>query len=494
MRRTYSACLHLVFLFAFMASPALFAQSCPTGPLSGADLGRIGGGLDLTGDRLVSAYWESLNAPPDEREEAHAEAVDRFRACLRQLDTTLRNQSGFPLTNSSTNPGFAASAMGLSAHLKTLEALTYLYPSDLERQDPQRARQLIQQAVSRFNVDVRDAASRIQEFHVQQAMRQRRAQMIGAVIGTAIGSQVLDVSTSDSLRYLLGELERIESDFSVTVEPLFRDAAPHGEVRWSPEGVRLHVFRLSGEQPLSPVVARSDHTQHVVRVVSTNQNDRRSQCTGGYIGDGLVITAQHCIQSRDGRRNRDVVVLHDYSYPRTRDLGRLLELRDTAVEFRVQEIATPSESWADSWEHDWAVLRIQIPARFNPDFINGWSNYALFPIDLNFAYAIYLAEGIPLRISVAGYSSDVDEGRYITMDWGCEVSGRGGRIVQHSCRGWRGMSGAPIVIANGPLKGAMVAIHAFGDGSGRDSGSDSRGGGPELHGPLLEEVARMRGW
>ena len=52
------------------------------------------------------------------------------------------------------------------------------------------------------------------------------------------------------------------------------------------------------------------------------------------------------------------------------------------------------------------------------------------------------------RLVVAGYSGDLNEGRLITMDYGCPILGTG--AAEYKCATFSGSSGSPILLANGP--------------------------------------------
>jgi len=66
------------------------------------------------------------------------------------------------------------------------------------------------------------------------------------------------------------------------------------------------------------------------------------------------------------------------------------------------------------------------------------------------------------RLVVAGYSGDLNEGRLITMDYGCPILSDGD-AVEYKCATFGGASGSPILLANGPYRLThVVGVHACG--------------------------------
>jgi hypothetical protein len=52
---------------------------------------------------------------------------------------------------------------------------------------------------------------------------------------------------------------------------------------------------------------------------------------------------------------------------------------------------------------------------------------------------------------VAGYSGDLNEGRLMTMDYGCPILSDGDAI-EYKCATFGGSSGSPLLLANGPYR------------------------------------------
>jgi hypothetical protein len=92
---------------------------------------------------------------------------------------------------------------------------------------------------------------------------------------------------------------------------------------------------------------------------------------------------------------------------------------------------------------------------------------------------------------MAVYSGDLDSGSFLTMDFGCSVTSyaspinSSSGIVRYDCRGWKGSSGGPVMIAG---TDRVIALNLFGGlqwhASGREKTCTEKleciRGGPDL--------------
>lgn len=168
------------------------------------------------------------------------------------------------------------------------------------------------------------------------------------------------------------------------------------------------------------------------------------RCTASLIGEALALTNAHCVTKRSGKmvekgrwplRGGHMYITFE---------GLYASDRVNVVDIVLHEDGFWNTEYAGDYRNDWAVLKLdRHPAG------RGWFGIAHEQFEKR------------ENIFIAGHSSDLNDGRFLTVDWNCDGLGTEDLVV-HSCRGAPGLSGAPILVTSGPNKlHYLVGLHAF---------------------------------
>ena len=123
------------------------------------------------------------------------------------------------------------------------------------------------------------------------------------------------------------------------------------------------------------------------------------------------------------------------------------ELREEKKYYYVVDVVYPKADHNVDRSNDWALLETRERSQ------TGW---------LELVDPINLPTLNNLRLAIAGYSSDLNGGSQITMDWGCRGELADGSWA-YLCHTWKGASGSPIVVVNADgFRAAVVGVHAAG--------------------------------
>ena len=186
-------------------------------------------------------------------------------------------------------------------------------------------------------------------------------------------------------------------------------------------------------------------------------------CTASLVGDALALTNAHCVtavQERDDRlvqgswavRGGDMQVVWEGTYAPDR-------VRVTSVTLNGGDRWNLNED--GDFSDDWAILHLE-----RHPVGRGW-------------FGILDEETMETEgVFVAGYSGDLNDGRLLTVDWGCKGTTQvDSPMLYHSCESAPGASGSPILRTAGAYRlDYVVGLHAF-----RREADDGTwdGGGPK---------------
>lgn len=373
-------------------------------------------------------------------------------------------------------PGFGPF---LALRLASLRAQAELAEGRL---GPAGAANHLRQAYKNFEGDLDVIGTRLQLRSLaasenERASEKRRnlfANFASAIVGIVAIKAELDVNSV--LRLAQAPLDianrqtEVRQQLIAELRQRWVDATPQAQPV-TDDGVRMAMVRItrSAHGTASPT---ENPIQNVVRLRMTQADGRTGFCTGSLIEGNRVLTAQHCIRDELGAPKRIDSIQWEYNeFCRHQTDG--YSLCPTGKSLKFGQVVTADGSWKEDWRNDWAVISLDenlTGLGFEPAKVADMRDPAV------------RQEVLKSRIITAGYSSDLNSGREITVHWGCGAI-EAQKLIEYRCNSWKGNSGGPIFLASGPLRGQVIGVTAFAKTRPTSTGqvpvgTSNQGGGP----------------
>ncbi|HEX6014622.1 MAG TPA: trypsin-like peptidase domain-containing protein [Geminicoccaceae bacterium] len=224
-----------------------------------------------------------------------------------------------------------------------------------------------------------------------------------------------------------------------------------------------------------PFFAHYHELASIGRLVSAS-GEGIASCTASLVGERLALTNAHCVHDHKGRLRSPAELRLNFDKlvgQRRADVeAGGYWVSDSVAVARINVSPTYQASGGETQSladcgRDWAVLELDAhPAGLDHLEVLDGAEFRSSPVP-----GVYRGdELVGDRLVVAGYSGDLNEGRLITMDYGCPILGTGD-AVEYKCATFSGSSGSPILLANGPYRLThVVGVNACGS-SGRTAQS-----------------------
>jgi V8-like Glu-specific endopeptidase len=413
-------------------------------------------------------------------------ALEAYRRCIDRAIAAIGSSYRHTLADPSPDANcldctIAMAELGAELpRLREIKGLTYLMAPRLRDQEPIAAVRYIRDAVDEFGTSqaayrseasdiLRDRSNALNERKYQAIRQANKQTMISTLSGLAIagigmasgmsnqqaaqmGQQAIMQqydATNAQLTSVSARIESQKADITGVEEALF--AAPI-DGQWHDDGIRVTVPRLltneliAGKRDLAGTTGALTDLIHLRMLVHIQLKlaNGTGFCTGSIVAPRLILTNRHCVEDlQTGERFRPEQFTVRWEYHDAANVG----LRRTADRYAVRQVVT-TDGPLDGTRHlnDWAFLVLA----------KSTGNKGLAIVDPSAR-----SDRTQMRIAVAGYSADLNEGSEITMDWGCRALWLPNGQIVHRCRTFHGASGSPIIAVDGSFGRMMiVGVHA----------------------------------
>jgi hypothetical protein len=238
----------------------------------------------------------------------------------------------------------------------------------------------------------------------------------------------------------------------------------------------LRAAEVSGPTVLAGKAVQTDGTRLVILPsIGSLLNIGRlmtqdASCTASLVGPRLAITNAHCVTDlppgtyRPGNwkiTSGPMTISFEGLYLPDRVNVVKVHLATGDTWLIGDDALRTSAGFDRATSTDWALLELDR----HP---SGRGYFALLPQGkLNLNQKVYLA----------GFSGDLNDGRILSMHWGCSLAGASQLIVAHRCKMFHGASGSPILLTGRDFPfDYIVGLNA--------NGPENQQGG---HGPSVEQ-------